>query len=368
MKTNFCECTEDGYCQRFRREMVGRFRQICAGVDCDLGTSAAFRLQWAGEAALASSSRGAPPAQGDPMKVLLKVGQAPGDAVCMTAAIHSLHAAHPGKYITAVESPYPEVFEHNPHVAEMSPSREWQELCMHYPAIHESNQRGIHFMQGWCEFLGFALGVEVPLTTSRPHLYFPDDDPEVEDFWLVCSGGKGDMTAKDWGREHYQEVVDILGEEVKFVQVGDNTKLQPALEGAKYLVGQTSLRNLFWWARRARGVLCGVSLLMHVAAALNKPAVVVAGGREPVQWNSYSRQQYVHTVGMLQCTSAQGHVGEACWRSRVLPRGDGSTLDGDLCERPVGGLPQCMRMIKPEHVANLVRQYDEQYNDDDVHS
>lgn len=271
----------------------------------------------------------------------------------MTAAIYSLHKSHPGEYVTAVESQWPEVFAHNPDVVPATP--DMSPLQMHYPAIHQCNERAIHFMQGWCEHLGRALGVPVPLLTNRPRLYFLDPDPPVEDFWVVCSGGKDDFTNKLW--DGYQEVVSSLRGVVRFVQVGDDTLRQPPLAGVKYMVGKTSLRQLFWWVRRARGVLCGVSLLMHVAAALERPAVVVAGGREPVQWNAYPRQQYVHTVGALPCHSVQGHVGQACWRSRVLPLEDGSWYDRDTCERPVDGLPQCMAMISPAHVAKLVMRY-----------
>lgn len=229
---------------------------------------------------------------------------------------------------------------------------------MHYPAINKSNDRGIHFMQGWCEHLGAALGVPVPLLTNRPRLYFADPAPPVEDFWVVCSGGKQDFTAKLWGRDNYQDAVSSLRGRVRFVQVGGADHDHPHLDGAVDLIGKTTLRSLFDLVRRARGVLCGVSLLMHVAAALEKPAVVVAGGREPVQWNSYPRQQYLHTVGALPCRDVLGHVGEACWRARVFPQGEGGALDRDTCERPERGLPACMRLIRPAAVAEAVLRYD----------
>jgi ADP-heptose:LPS heptosyltransferase len=278
----------------------------------------------------------------------------------MTAAIYSLHRAYPGRYVTAVDSLWPEVFEHNPDV---EPREDLPysaaELQMHYPAIHQSNHRGIHFMQGWTEFLGMALGVNVPLLTNRPHLYFADPAPPVEDFWLVCSGGKSDFTNKLWGHYNYQEVVDRLSG-IRFVQVGRIEDNHPLLDRVDCARGAT-LRGLFDLTRRARGVLCGVSLLMHVAAALEKPAVVIAGGREPVTWNSYPKQHYLHTVGVLPCSDTQGYVGGGCWRSRTVPLGDGTVLDKDTCERPVGWAPECMTLIHPAEVVELVLRYDRQY-------
>lgn len=326
--------------------MRGRFRQICQGIDVDLGTAAMFRDVWASEAPAHHDFTSTP--------LLLNTTHNAGDAVAMTAAIYSLHRAYPGRYRTAVKG-WSEVFQYNPDVVPIS--EEMAMLYMHYPAVRDSNDRGIHFMQAWCEHLGKALGISVPLLTNRPHLYFTNAQPPPGDFWLICSGGKGDFTAKRWGG--YQEVVSLLKRRVRFVQVGAAGDDHPHLDGAENLVGKTHLRTLFNLTRRARGVLCGVSLLMHVAAALEKSAVVIAGGREPVQWNSYPKQQYIHTVGLMPCASYRGRVGEACWRSRVHPLGDGSHFDQDICERPDGDVAGCMSMIRPESVAELVMRYNE---------
>ena len=364
--TPFCECNEDGWCPRYNREQRGRFREICAGINCDLGTAAAFRAEWARE------SPTQPFSLEPPAKLLLKTDQAPGDAVAMTAAIYSLHRAHPGKYLTAVESYWPEIFAYNPDVyARFIPGAEHPEmgsLHMHYPAIHDSNRRGIHFMQGWCEFLTSALGVDVPLACNRPQLFFMERAGPIGDYWIICSGGKRDFTNKLWGRDNYQSVVKRLAGKVKFLQVGGakphvpwatacQEDSHPRLNGTVNMVGKTTLRELFDVVRHARGVLCGVSLLMHVAAALEKPAIVVAGGREPVPWNAYPKQHYVHTIGAMSCSDPQGNVGGACWRSRVVPLGDSEVLDRDTCERPVDGIPECMRIITPEEVAALVLRY-----------
>lgn len=353
--------------------MRGRFREICSGVGVDAGTAAAFRAQWAIEAGAS-----APLAGRSPSLVVLKTDQAPGDAVAMTAAIYSLHRAHPGRFRTAVESYWPDVFEYNPDVADnrLPGAPEIcgaESVCMHYPAIHQSNDRAIHFMQAWCEHLGSALGVPVPLLTNRPRLYFPDPTPPVGDYWVVCSGGKRDFTTKLWGRDRYQEVVDRLAGKVRFVQVGGAKPVipwsastartqeddHPPLARVEDKVGETTLRQLFDMVRRAQGVLCGVSLLMHVAAASEKPAVVVAGGREPVPWNAYPRQQYLHTVGALPCRDARGRAGGGCWRYRTVPLGDGTVMDRDTCERPTGDppTPECMAAITPREVADLIMRY-----------
>lgn len=359
--SEFCDCKQDGWCPRYGREMSGRFREICAGINCDLGTAAAFRESWSQEYENRSYKFNRPPTP-----LILKQNQAIGDAVVMTAAIYSLHKAHPGKYLTAVETPYPEVFHWNPYIVPTPPPiNSYLQLQMHYPAIHQSNQRGIHFMQGWCEHLSKALGVHIPLLTNRPHLYFDYPQPPTADYWVICSGGKKDFTNKLWGFRNYAKVLSILYGHIKFVQVGDSPENHPRLHGADMcLVGKTNLRQLFDLVRASRGVVCGVSLLMHVAAALEKPAIVIAGGREPVQWNSYSKQHYLHTVGAMDCTSPQGEQG-ACWRSRLIPLGDNKELDENPCLRPGDWAPECMEMISPQQVADLVLMYNEQYEKKD---
>ncbi len=420
----FCQCSEDGWCPRFSRIQSGRFREICSGINCDLGTAAAFREQWSREkemnflkldeckecrgsgvkgtgyggfgysSCLVCNGTGAieykKEIKHSPISILLKTDQCPGDAVVMTAAIYSLHKAYPGKYITAVESPYPEVFAHNPDVHEYNNFKTsevsddklnevFKPLQMHYPAIHQSNERGIHFMQGFCEHLGNVLGINVPLLTNRPRLYFRDNESIPQgDYWVVCSGGKKDLTNKLWGHQNYAKVINAL-QGINFVQVGADREEHQTLHTISDFVGRTSLRQLFDVVRASRGIVCGVSLLMHVAAALEKPCIVIAGGREPVQWNQYPYQHYLHTVGALPCTTFKGDKG-ACWRSRVLPLGDGTILDKDTCQRPITyqkeiyypsgdlagksrfALPECMQMIKPAEVVELILRYNRQYD------
>lgn len=361
---NFCDCISDSYCQRYKRLMGGRLREICQGFNVDLGQAAEIREQWAREAETMNGIYDHNISEDmTPRQILLKTDQSPGDAVAMTAAIYSLHRAHPGRFITAVESPWPSIFENNPDVVPADSIPQAEPLQMHYPAIHKANERGIHFMQGYCEHIGAALGIVVPLLTNRPHLYFDKPAGVCSPYWIICSGGKDDFTNKLWGHYNYQKVVDNLEGKINFVQVGGKYDNHPLLNNVDSLVGKTSLRELFEYVYLSRGVICGVSLLMHVAAALEKPAIVIAGGREPVAWNTYPKQHYLHTVGVLPCCENGG-----CWRSRVVPLGDGTLFDNDTCKRPVNGtqtllskvaVPECMTLISPAQVSALVMRYNE---------
>jgi hypothetical protein len=101
---------------------------------------------------------------------------------------------------------------------------------------------------------------------------------------------------------------------------------------------------------------------MHLAAAVgtrpgrprNRACVVVAGGREAPHWEAYPHHQFLHTVGALRCCDGGG-----CWRSRVLPLGDGDEKDDPsrLCVDVVRGLPRCMDLIAAADVVRAIERY-----------
>jgi ADP-heptose:LPS heptosyltransferase len=193
---------------------------------------------------------------------------------------------------------------------------------------------------------------------SQVHELTGEDTP----FWIVVAGGKYDVTIKWWQTERYQEVIDQFQGKIVFVQVGEQDHYHPKLNGVIDLRGKTDLRQLVRLVYHAQGVLCPVTCLMHLAAAvevkggnpLNRPCVVVAGGREPVHWEAYPHHQFIHTVGALRCCDGGG-----CWRFRTIPLGDGDERDKpeNLCVDVVGDLPRCMDMITATDVIRRIETY-----------
>lgn len=424
MKNDYCDCEQDGLCPRYGREMRGRLREICQGVNVDAGTAQIHREHWAHEAKRqpltvvgdensgkcshlgepitkngenvkkicepcggkqrqvfacnhpslsphettvteCASCEYRPKKQTDARVLILRNHLSPGDVLVMSASIHSLHRSNPGKFLTAVDTTADQVYEHNPDVISIEKARELggEDLQMHYPSVHQSNERGITFMQAYCEFLSSVLKVNVPLLTNRPHVYLSKQERSWMDqvqeatgkkqkFWLICAGRKNDYTTKFWGTENFQRVVDSLRGKILFVQVGSKEHHHPPLKNVLNLIGKTDARQLIRLCWHAEGVLSGVTFLQHLAAAMQKPSVVIMGGREPVTWNTYPRQQLIHTVGMLSCCKSGG-----CWRSRVEKLNDGSEQDSSLCENPVIGdevIPKCMALIQPKEIAEKI--------------
>ena len=308
-----------------------------------------------------------------PRKLILSNQQSPGDIVMLTAAVRDLHASFPGDYVTDVRTPCPDLWLHNPFITPLGDDEpDVEYLPCHYPLIHQSNQRPFHFIHGFIEYLGERLGVRVLPNQFKGDIHLAEEEKEGpfagmeqiagRPFWLIAAGGKFDFTIKWWDIARYQQVVNQFANRLLFVQVGEDGHHHPALEGVIDLRGKTSLRELLLLMYHAQGVVCPVTLLMHLAAAVetppgrppNRPCVVVAGGREPVHWEAYPYHQFLHTLGMLECCARGG-----CWRSRTVALGDGNSNDHphSLCADVVGNLPRCMDMITAEDVVRAISGY-----------
>jgi len=309
-----------------------------------------------------------------PRKLVLVQRQSPGDVVMLTAAVRDLHRCHPGRFLTDVRTPCPALWEHNPHLTPIRDGDPEAELIeCQYPLIHQSNQRPVHFLHGFTQDLSAKLGLPIAPTEFRGDIHLGDLEKswmsqvqeitgEPTPFWIVVSGGKSDFTAKWWDPARVQAVVDHFRGRIVFVQVGERGHHHPPLRDVIDLRGKTDLRQLVRLVHHAVGVLCPVTLLMHLAAAVetrpgrprNRACVVVAGGREAPHWEAYPHHQFLHTVGALPCCDGGG-----CWRSRVLPLGDGDEKDDPsrLCVDVVRGLPRCLDLITAADVIRAIERY-----------
>ncbi len=297
-----------------------------------------------------------------------------GDMVLLTAAVRDLHRHYPGRYRTDVRSCFPDLWLNNPH---LYPLGEYQAgvkvIDCEMPLVNQSRNAACHAIHGFMDFLNQYLGTHLKPTAFHGDLHLSREEQAAScrvhelaeaaiPFWLISAGGKPDCTIKWWDVRRYQEVVDHFQGRIQFVQVGHAADFHPRLRGVIDLRGRTSVRELMQLAYHAQGVLCGVTGLMHLAAAVpgkdgghpGRPCVVVAGGREPPHWEAYPGHQFIHTVGTLDCCSDGG-----CWRMRTLPLGDGDERDGpeNLCLQVHQGLPRCMDLITSAEVIRRVEVY-----------
>lgn len=292
----------------------------------------------------------------------------------LTAAVRDLHRCYPSSFVTDVRTFCPELWENNPYVTPLSQNDSDVEcIDCTYPLISSANVAPYHCLHGFIEFFNQRLNLAIKPTLFKGDIHLSPKEKawysqvhEVtrEDipFWIICAGGKYDITIKWWDIHRYQEVVDHFRGRVQFVQVGQDGHHHPKLNGVIDLRGQTNLRELVRLVYHSQGVLCSVTSLMHLAAAVEvknkvkarRPCVVVAGGREPAHWEAYPGHQFIHTVGALPCCRFGG-----CWRDRTVPLRDGDSRDrkDSLCLDVHGTLPRCMDWITPAEVIRRIEMF-----------
>jgi ADP-heptose:LPS heptosyltransferase len=307
-------------------------------------------------------------------KLILKNFQSPGDIVMLTAAVRDLHKCYSNHFITDVRTSCPHLWENNPYITALDEADpKVTVLQCEYPLVHQSNHLPVHFIQGFIDFLNQKLKLQIQATAFKGDIHISDVEKswvsQVHEiigqdipFWIIVAGGKNDYTIKWWDSRRFQKIIDHFRGKILFVQVGENNHYHPNLKGGLDLRGKTDTRQLVRLMYHAKGVLCPVTFAMHLAAAVeikekkpqNRPCAVIAGGREPSQWEAYPHHQYIHTNGALLCCDNGG-----CWKSRTIPLGDGDPKDRpeNLCVDVVGNLPRCMDMITADEVIRRIELY-----------
>jgi len=129
---------------------------------------------------------------------------------------------------------------------------------------------------------------------------------------------------------------------VKIAQIGHGSHIHPRLDGVLNLVGKTDLRQLIRLAYHAEGSIGPISFQFVLSAALEQPAVVVAGGKEGIRWHIYNHIQYLYMNGTMACCRSDG-----CWKGGK--RGD--------CIDLVNEIPKCFHLTEPYMIADAVKRY-----------
>jgi len=336
-------------------------------------------------------------------KIMFQNFQGPGDVVMLTAAIRDLFMKYKSEkkefpFIVDVKTSFMDIWEGNPYVecAKGNPldekDKDVEVFKLGYPLIHQSNQGPYHFTEAFTEEIEDKLNIRIKSRLCRGDIHIrPEEevwgwterstwfkdygvDPNSE-YWIVDAGYKQDFTAKFWGIKKFQAIIEHYKGKIQFVQIGHKAHIHPELSGVINLIGKTDDRQLIRLVWASGGVLTPVSLPMVLAAAvplrkgtckgkLERPCVVIAGGREPSGWQAYTNHQFIHTCGSLPCCDRGG-----CWTSRIKPVGDGDEKDSkNMCHNVTlddygDEVPFCMNMISVDDVIRRIDMYCEFYED-----
>ena len=280
---------------------------------------------------------------GRPRHVVHFYGKSLGDDLMCTAVLREMRRR--GYRSIWMMSRFPELFVGNPDVDRVVPhdqryeryaqwmgGRSWY---IHYGGHDQERDESPipeqHIIAKMCA--AAELTGEVIL---RPYLHLTDDERAAgqlgpRQIALHSSGlsAHSAMQNKEWVRGRMQEVVHALRSEFTLVQLGAAS--DPRLDGCIDLRGRTTPRQSASIIAGSMLSLVQVGFLMHLTRAVDRPAVVIYGGREHPWQTGYSCNTNLFTA--LPCAP--------CWR-------------WNHCDNPVER--ECMQRIAVDDVVQAIRK------------
>ncbi|MCZ7647057.1 MAG: hypothetical protein M5U26_17670 [Planctomycetota bacterium] len=247
-----------------------------------------------------------------PTVVLLRHREALGDTLMLSALARGLKRFDP-KLRVEVVCRRPELFAGNPHVDQ---ARGWH-LWRRRHTSGQSYKREelaepvhvveIQWRKLWRDlaeqgFPGASGEPPAPLDGVHPEIFLTAAEreqgraragalgPEEKPLILLGSGGKLKPTHnREWGRENYQGLVDLLAPHARLAQIGGDDRL--AAGGAALPdFGALPVREAAALFAAADALLVQEGGLMHTARAVGAPTVAIFGGYVLPSQTGYAEQ------------------------------------------------------------------------------
>lgn len=290
-------------------------------------------------------------------RFILKNHQCPGDILMLSACVRDIKRWNP-HFEVDVRTSCDTIFENSPHITKMDEND--PSVCvldMHYESIHTSNQNlHEHFIHGFIKDFNEQAGGSVKLTEFKPDLHLTEEEKNTpvfprqpKKFVLINAGGKTDYKTKWWWHEAWEEVVKSCPD-IQFVQIGKPDKKDTGAGKAIHQpikqpnvferINKTSFREVIRLVHQSVGTFSVVTSIMHLAAALDRHACVVAGGHEPWWWERYPGHDYFHTIGTLDCCRLGG-----CWKKECENKNEATDRQ------------KCMELIDPQEIAKAIQAW-----------
>lgn len=295
--------------------------------------------------------------QKPPYRIKIKFHFSPGDTLVMTAAIRSLKKHHGDKYRVAVDmTAHQEIFANNPDLETFTDDEVPYVVRLKLPFCNTPDDGPTHFITSCCENLGASIQDPFPDSVRKPILHLSEQEAGAVVPWskyvVLVAGYKADTPIKYAGRFIFQQVADFLNDQgLTVVQVGSADDVHERLDGVVDMIGKTTIRGLAAIINKCEFTISGITLAQHLAAALDKPAIVMGGGRESVWLTAYARQHYLHTLGLLPCCSGGGH---GCWKWNFEKSEKGCSLP--VIQPDGQTVPRCHQMVGAEGIITAARR------------
>lgn len=235
---------------------------------------------------------------GWPQKLIFYNSGIGDDLLCTTVARELRNRNIGGIWIGANHC---DLFDGNPD-AQAVPSSDWrfgalapllgaEVTPLWYTKYDPDNDRDpeppLHIAAMMCR----AAGIKGPISI-RPYLFLRHSEiaeGKIADNQIAiqstAQAAATPLQNKEWLPERFQAVVNALSRRFNFVQLG--AAGDPKLDNVIDLRGKTSLRRAAAVLRGSRLFVGLVGGLMHLARAVDCPAVIVYGGRERPEISGY---------------------------------------------------------------------------------
>ncbi|MHC4712983.1 MAG: glycosyltransferase family 9 protein [Planctomycetota bacterium] len=276
-----------------------------------------------------------------------------GDRILMTPLVRDLAKTYP-RWRLVVDVEDDAIWRENPHVEQIVTPGQAVEGKVDFTfnvgpgkATQGSRTNAIHVTRAFAHSWILQTGMPLQDGPFKPDLHLSEAEaawrPIEGDYW-VLNCDTANMGSKRWVAKRWRELVAGPLQGIRFVQVGlaHDARIDLGDEpNVISLLGKTSIRQLFSIVAGSIGCISLISSLQHIAAAFDKPAVILAGGREPRSFCAYPAQAHIDRIGYLKCCETR-----ACWKNSI-----------EACVDKSDDVPRCMRMIVVREVADAVENY-----------
>jgi len=233
-------------------------------------------------------------------RIVVYFGNPPGDDRLSTPILEPLAAS--GQSPLWMMTRHPDLLRGNPSVARVLPYDEPLAYSLALIGVRRLRLRFLDFFpdedrasspsEHVIHVMARRAGLDPANVPLAPRLYLDAADREFGRFGdrqiAIHSSAVGagmPIGNKEWYPERFQQVVDTLGGDCTFVQLGLAT--DPPLRGAVDLRGKTTLRQAAAAIAHSSAFVGLAGFLMHVAKAVGTKSVIVYGGREHPSQTGY---------------------------------------------------------------------------------
>jgi len=198
-----------------------------------------------------------------PDEIVFKNRQAIGDILTMTAGIRDFKNAFPNTKVGVITTAM-HLWDHNPNIDHnFKDNEKILEIGPGF-ATNKSNLLNLHMCNAFRTDIENKLHISFPQGPIRPDIWMTQDEynrPPLIDgpYWLFIYGGEPGWPAKQYHR--WQEVMNMLKDDIKIVQLGVKGHPYPHLDNTVDYIGKTEdrntgLRDLFNLFLHAQGSIC----------------------------------------------------------------------------------------------------------------